>query len=207
VPVSRDRLLTATDLRATGLFAVEGSLAAAAAHLDLFGVAVIGFITALGGGMIRDVLLGDTPPAALRSREYPLVAAVGAGAVIVVYQWADHIPGRLLTGLDAGGLALFAVTGAAKALAHQLNAISATLLGIITGCGGGILRDVLLNEVPTVLRAHIHAVAAALGAALTVLLLRYGRSRPLAFAVGALACVAVRMISVELDWNLPQLGR
>ncbi len=108
--------------------------------------------------------------------------------------------------LDAFGLGLFAVTGAAKANDHELAAAWAVILGAVTGCGGGVIRDVLLNEVPTVLRAHIYAVAALLGAAVTLVMLRLAQPRAVAFTCGVLACVGLRMLSVYLNWNLPHVA-
>lgn len=203
--LDRDRLLAGTDLSGTLVFAVEGSMAGAAARLDVFGVLVIGFVTAVGGGLIRDLLLGETPPAALRSGVYVGVILLGSAIVIGIYGLVNKIPDRVLTTLDAFGLALFAVTGALKAVDKKLHLLPVVMLGVISACGGGVIRDVLLNRVPVVLTAHIYAVAAALGAALTVLLLKAGSSRAVALGVGIAACAGLRIISVEFDWNLPRV--
>ena len=165
--VSADRLLGAFDLAATLIFAVEGARAAVLADLDVFGVLVIAFASSLGGGITRDVLIGDVPPASLRSVRYP-ATAFGAGMlVIAAYHFSDvALTGWGLTAVDAAGLGLFAVTGAAKALDHGMNWLLAVLLvGPSPPWPGGTIRDVLLNEVPAVLRADIYAVAAIFGAA------------------------------------------
>ena len=201
------RLLTGADLLATLLFAVEGATAAALAGADLFGVLVIAFVTALGGGMIRDVVIGDLPVIALRWMRYPAVALFGAAIVFVLYRFVSAIPPGLLVTLDAAGLGLFCVAGAAKALDHRLPALSAALVGAITGCGGGVLRDVLLNQVPIVLREQIYAVAALAGATVMVLLDRAGAPRWLSMSVGAVVALALRLLAVHFGWNLPRVDR
>lgn len=169
-----DRLLTIADLAATLLFAMEGATAAVLGGADLFGILVIAFVTALGGGIIRDVMIGDLPVSAVRWVRYPAVAVAGAVIVIAVYQLLEKIPTEFIVVLDACGLGLFCVAGAAKALDYRLPALSVTLIGTVTGCGGGIIRDVLLNQVPVVLREHIYAVAALTGSAVMVMLDRLG---------------------------------
>lgn len=198
-------MLTTADLAATMLFAVEGGAQAAAAGLDLFGVLVVAFATAVGGGILRDLLLGDVPPAALRSVAYPAVIATGATIVVVLYAGVRAVPAPVLVTLDAAGLALFCVVGATKALDFRVGGVLAVLLGTITGVGGGVLRDLLLREVPTVLRTDIYALAAALGAFVVVVARRSGMPRAAAMAVGALACFALRLVSAAFGWHLPQV--
>lgn len=202
-----DRLLTGADLAATLLFAVEGAAAAVLARADLFGILVIAFVTALGGGIIRDVMIGDLPVSAVRWVRYPAVTLVGAAIVFAVYQAVVRIPPEFIMLLDAAGLGLFCVAGAAKALDYRLPTLSVTLIGTITGCGGGIIRDVLLNQVPVVLRQHIYAVAALTGSAVMVLLDWLGAPRWLSMSLGAFAAFALRVMSVQFNWNLPQLNR
>ncbi|MGD9986882.1 trimeric intracellular cation channel family protein [Pseudonocardia sp.] len=199
------RLLTVADLAATLLFAVEGGALGAAARLDLFGVLVVAFSTAVGGGIIRDLLLGDVPPAALRSVAYPAVIAIGWLLVVVLYSGVRAIPAPVLVTLDAAGLALFCVVGATKALDFKVNPVLAVLLGTITGVGGGVLRDLLLREVPAVLRTDIYALAAGLGAVVLVVGRLAGMPRAAAMAVGAVACLGLRLVGVALDWQLPQV--
>ncbi|RTL66994.1 MAG: trimeric intracellular cation channel family protein [Pseudonocardiaceae bacterium] len=199
------RLLTVADLAATLLFAVEGGALGAAAGLDLFGVLVVASATAVGGGIIRDLLLGDVPPAALRSVAYPAMIAIGWLAVVVLYSGVRAIPAPVLVTLDAAGLALFCVVGAIKALDFKVNPVLAVLLGTITGVGGGVLRDLLLREVPAVLRTDIYAVAAGLGAVVLVVARHFGVPRAAAMAAGAVACLTLRLVSVALGWHLPQV--
>jgi uncharacterized membrane protein YeiH len=193
------------DLAATGLFAVGGARLGAEADLDLFGVLVVAFVSALGGGILRDVLVGDLPPAAFRSVSYELAAVAGAGIVIVWYQLVREIPSGVITPLDAAALGLFCATGTAKGLDVGTNHTLAALLGMITAVGGGVIRDLLLNRVPQVLRVEIYAVAAVVGAAAMVVAVRLEVPRARAMAVGAAVCFTVRMVSVGLDWNLPRV--
>jgi uncharacterized membrane protein YeiH len=206
VRLRADRLLTSIDLAATALFAVEGARRGVLAGLDVFGVIVVASATALGGGILRDLLIGDIPPASLRSVAYP-VAALGAGAAVLgLFLTVGSVPTGMAMGvLDAAGLALFAVTGAVKALDHRMNALLAVLLGTMTGVGGGTIRDVLLDIVPGVLRQEVYAVAAALGAATVVLAARFGARRSTAMVAGAVACFALRVAALHWDWDLPRV--
>ncbi len=202
-----DRLVRGVDLGATGVFALEGGAVGALAHLDVFGVFVLAGVTALGGGILRDLLIGDTPPAAIQAPPY-LVTALGGGAVVVVFfQLVQHIPSWLLTGLDAAGLALFCASGAAKALDFELNPLAAVFMGVITAVGGGVLRDMLLAGVPAVLRVHVYAAAALLGATLVVVGIRRGLPRGPVMLVGGAACFLLRVVSAWQGWNLPHVIR
>lgn len=199
-------VVLAVDLAATLVFAVEGGLAGVAARLDVFGVMVIALVTATGGGMIRDVLIGDTPPRALRTARYVLLGLGGGVLAFVLHQALADVPDILLTTLDAVGLSLFAVSGAGLALEADAHPLTAVLLGTITAVGGGTMRDVLLNEVPVILQANIYAVAAALGASVVVWLSHRGRPRGWSLAAGAAACFTLRMVSVWQGWSLPVAG-
>lgn len=196
-------MLLVLDLLGVAVFAASGALAAVHARLDVFGVAVLAAVTALGGGIVRDVLLGVTPPSTLRQWPYLVVPAVVA---LLVFRWHPAFA-RLRRGvqlLDALGLALFVTTGTTVALAAGAPAVTAGLIGVITGVGGGVLRDVLLNEVPTVLRREIYAIAAACGAAVVVAGDRLGLpATPV--ALGAALLVAVlRVLALWRRWNAPQ---
>src|ERR1044071_7445713 len=160
-------LLVAFDLGGTFVFALSGATAGVKNRLDLFGVLVLSFAAGNAGGIARDLLIGAVPPAAINDWRY-LAASLLAGLVTF---WRSSAIARLRSPVllfDAAGLALFAVAGAQKALALGLNPVMAALLGMLTGIGGGMTRDVLLAEIPTVLRADIYAVAAPVGAAVGV---------------------------------------
>ena len=201
-----DLLLPVLDFAGTFLFGLEGALSAMAGHLDFFGVMVLSFCTALGGGIIRDLLIGAVPPNAVRDWRYGVIAFAGGGTSVLFSHFVQEIPFSLMATLDAGGLALFAVAGATKALDYKIHPFLAILMGTITGVGGGTVRDVLLARVPTVLRADIYATAALLGAALFVAG-KYGKLSPQwAALLGATACFALRMVAISRHWNLPALG-
>jgi uncharacterized membrane protein YeiH len=198
------RLILLLDLAGTFVFAVEGAALAMAARLDVFGVMVISFATALGGGIVRDVLIAAAPPQALRDWRYP-VTAFAAGLVTFGFHPAlRQIPDAALIALDAGGLALFAVAGAEKSLSLGMNGLAAVLMGGVTGVGGGVMRDVLLNKVPAILRTDIYATAALAGAAILVASQKAGLAPRWSAALGASSCFGLRLVAVWLHWNLPQ---
>ena len=195
-------LVVAADLAGTFVFGVEGASAAMLAHLDLFGVMVLAFTTALGGGVIRDVLMGSLPPSALRGWSYATTAFVAAALAFVI-EPQRLISRDILIPLDAAGLALFAVAGTEKALDARIHPVSVVLLGTITGVGGGTLRDVFLAQVPAVLRVDVYATAALLGAVVLLACRRMGLPPTAAAVAGGIACFALRLISVWQHWQLP----
>jgi len=160
-------LVLILDLGGTFAFALSGAMAGIRRHLDVFGVLVLSFAAASFGGILRDLLIGAVPPAALIDWRY-LAIAVAAG--LIAFFWSSLIEKlRNPVGvLDAMGLAFFAVAGTEKALTFGLSPVMAALLGMLTGIGGGVARDVLLAEVPAVLRSDLYAVAALAGAAIVV---------------------------------------
>jgi uncharacterized membrane protein YeiH len=199
----RDHLLLVIDLIGTALFAAEGATTGVHARLDLLGVLVVAFVTALGGGILRDLLLGAVPPSSIRDWRYA-ATALGAGMAVFVLRTPIAASGEgWVQVLDAAGLSLFAVAGAAKAIDFGIHPLLATMLGGLTGVGGGTMRDVLLTQVPTVLRADIYAAAALLGAAVTVAIRRSGRRPLVADLSGIAVCFATRMLAVHFHWNLP----
>lgn len=193
----------AIDLLGSFAFAISGATVGVRRGLDLFGVLVLSFAAATAGGIARDAMIGATPPAALVDWRYLAVAS--AAGMLAFYRYATverlRNPVQLF---DAIGLGLFAVNGAAKAIAHGVGPTGAVLLGILTGIGGGIARDVLVAEIPTVLRrVELYATAAALGAGVVVV----GQSlalppTPLAIA-GASSCFALRFLAIRRGWKLP----
>ena len=205
-PTRLRSLIALLDIAGTFVFAVEGALAAIRSHLDLLGVLVLSFVTALGGGVIRDLIIGATPPSAFRDRRYSLTAFAAAVVTFLLFEHVERIPIGLLQTLDAAGLALFAVAGAEKALAWKIDPFIAVLLGGITGVGGGTIRDVLLARVPLVLHADVYATAALVGAGIVV----GGRAlrvpAPAAAIAGGVACFALRLVSLQLHWALPKAG-
>jgi uncharacterized membrane protein YeiH len=199
-------LFTLVDLAGTFAFAISGATAARRAHLDLFGILAIAFITACGGGIARDLCLGAIPPVGLSDWRYLATAVVASLLTIVAYRGVERLtyPVRLF---DAMGLGLFAVYGAHKALMLGHNAEMAILLGMMTAIGGGVARDVLLARVSIVLEQEIYALAAFAGAALAVIGERYEWPAVWATWLPILFCFGLRFLSLRLHWNLPRFGR
>lgn len=202
----RTMLLRGADLGGTFVFAIEGALAAIEGHLDVMGVMVLAFVSALGGGIIRDVLIGATPPVAIRDWRYAVVTFSGGAAAFLLDPHARGIPASLVVTLDAAGLALFAVAGTQKAVLHGIAPLGAALLGTVTAVGGGVVRDVLLAQVPGVLRTEIYATAALAGSAAMLLERRLGLSATAAAAMGGGLCFVLRLVSVWQRWHLPVAG-
>jgi uncharacterized membrane protein YeiH len=199
-------LLLAIDLIGTFVFAVEGASAAVQGNLDILGLMVLAFATALGGGIIRDVLIGAVPPNSIRDWRYPSIAFLGGAVVFFQSSFVNRVPPSLVITLDAAGLALFAVAGAAKALDYDIHPFLAILMGGITGVGGGTIRDVLLARIPSVLRSDVYAAAALAGAAAMVLALKLKLRPAIATAIGIAVCFGLRMIAVHQHWNLPKVA-
>jgi uncharacterized membrane protein YeiH len=200
-----DRLLLVLDLLGTFVFAVEGAMAAIGGQFDALGVLVLSFSTALGGGIVRDVLLGALPAAAVINWRYPLLAFSGGALVFMLHPFVARIPMPLLAGLDAIGLSLCAVAGAEKALTRGVHPFMAMLMGAVNGVGGGTIRDVLMARSPNVLHSDVYAVAAMIGAAAMIGSQKAGVRPLVATVTGALVCFAVRMVAVWQHWNLPRL--
>ena len=200
-------MLLALDLLGTFAFALNGAMTAVrAAHLDIVGVITLGMITAVGGGILRDVLLDDLPPTTFLDWRYLAVAAAGGLIVFWFSRGLSRFSGPI-DALDAAGLSLFAVTGAAKALELGAGPVQAVILGTLTGVGGGTLRDVLIRRVPAVLSSGLYAIPALVGAALATLASEAGVDRILGVpaAVGAAAvCFAIRMIGLHRGLDAPR---
>ncbi|WP_158941395.1 trimeric intracellular cation channel family protein [Granulicella sp. S190] len=201
----QDVVLLAVDLVGTFVFAVEGALAGMYAGLDVFGLLVLSFVTALGGGTIRDLLIGAIPPNSIRDWRYGATAFAGGGAVFFFHPLIQRVPVHLMITLDAAGLALFAVAGVGKALEFGITPLLAIILGAVTGAGGGTVRDVLLAQVPGVLHSDVYAAAALAGAAVVVMGLKVKLPRGLAMSLGAGACFVLRMVAAWRHWNLPKV--
>ena len=195
-------LLLVLDLIGTFVFALSGATAGVKRQLDMFGVLVLSFVVGNVGGITRDLLIGAVPPAAISDWRY-LAASIFAG--MVTFCWPTSIE-RLRNPVlvfDGAGLALFAVSGAQKALAFGLNPVMAALMGMLTGIGGGMARDILLAEIPVVLRTDLYAIAALAGAAVVVIGdVMHLPTVALAVA-GAVVCFALRLMAIHWGWRLP----
>lgn len=199
-------LLLVLDLVGTFVFAVSGAMAGVERRFDVFGVLVLSFVVATFGGITRDVLIGTVPPAALTDWRYLAISMV---AGVITFYWhssIDRLQHPLLI-FDAMGLSTFAVSGAEKALIHGLGPWMAALLGMLTGIGGGMARDLLLARVPTVLRADIYATAAFAGA-VVVMLGHTLRLPPVPVTIaGAGLCFGLRTVAIRRRWQLPTADR
>jgi len=195
-------LLMAFDLGGTFVFALSGATAGAKHRLDLFGVLVLSFAAGNSGGVARDVMIGAAPPVAISDWRYIAVSVLAGLITFYWYRLISRLRSPVLV-FDAAGLALFAVSGTSKALAFDVGPAGAMLLGVLTGIGGGIVRDVLVREIPTVLRTELYAVAALVGAAVVVI----GRMLHVpAFAAalaGAVLCFGLRFMAMRRGWQLP----
>ena len=198
-----ETLVLILDLVGTFVFALSGATLGVRRRLDIFGVLVLSFIAATAGGITRDLLIGATPPVALVNWSYLVVACL---AGLLTFRWFADIE-RLRNPVqvfDAVGLALFAVLGADKALAAGLGPVGAVMLGMLTGVGGGIVRDVLVAEVPHVLQRELYAVAALLGATVVVVGHVAGWPPAPAAIAGAVVCFVVRWLAIRRGWHLPR---
>ena len=194
-------LLLILNLIGTFVFGLSGGMAGVRARLDLFGAVVLGIVVGITGGTIRDVLIG-IPPSTFRDWRYLAVAA-GAGLVTAVARPGIDRFQRPIDVLDAAGLGLFCVTGAATALAHRLGVVDCIILGAITGIGGGMLRDILVREIPTVLRGGLYAIPALVGAGIVVTAYHLGDHTLTFPIVGAGVCFVMRLAGLRYGITLP----
>ncbi|MEX3786209.1 trimeric intracellular cation channel family protein [Paraburkholderia sp. BR14374] len=193
---------TILDLIGTFVFAISGAVAARQRRLDLFGIVVIAFMVACGGGIVRDVCIGAIPPAGLSNWRYLATALAAAAVTILAYPQVRRLRQPVLF-FDAIGLGLFAVSGAQKALTYGHNAELAILLGVVSAVGGGVMRDVVLSRVPAILEREIYASAALFGAAVQVGFAYAGWTDWWTPWFATLACVMVRLASLRYGWRLP----
>ncbi len=195
-------LLSVLDFCGTFVFAISGATAGVRRRLDLFGVLVLSFAAANSGGITRDLLIGASPPVAVEDWRYAAVSLLAGIFIFYGSSVVERLKNPVLI-FDAAGLALFAVAGAEKALSYGLHPAPAALLGMLTGIGGGIVRDILLAEIPLVLRAELYAVAGLAGATVVVLGDRLSVPSSLAAFLGAALCFGLRVAAVRRGWHLP----
>jgi len=194
--------LVVLDLIGIFVFAISGALVAVRKELDLFGVLVLAGTTGLGGGFLRDVLIGATPPAALADWRY-LTVPVAAGLLTF---WFHPTLGRMersVNVFDAFGLALFCVTGTVKAAEYGLGPAPAALMGMVTGIGGGMARDVLAGRVPVIFRGELYATPALAGAVVAAVLHEFGLPFSLIALLGGSLCLLWRLLAIRRDWRAP----
>jgi uncharacterized membrane protein YeiH len=195
-------LLLTLDLLGTFVFALSGAAAGVKKKLDAFGVGVLAFVAGNAGGVARDLLIGAVPPAAIDDWRYVAVSLAAGAVTFVWYPNVNRLQPIVLL-FDAAGLGLFAVAGTQKALAVGINPFVSALLGMLTGIGGGVLRDLLVNEIPVVLRADLYALAALAGAAIVVGGHLAHWPPAATTIVGAILCFVIRLLAIRRGWSLP----
>lgn len=198
--------VVALDLIGTFVFALSGGIAGVRHRLDLFGVLVLSFAAATAGGIARDLMIGAVPPASLSDWRYVLVSVLAGFSSFYGHTLLNRVRSPVMV-FDAAGLSVFAVSGAFKALALNLNPVAAVLLGALTGIGGGIARDILVREIPRVLRSELYAVAALVGASFVVIGETLRMPSAAVALAGGFACLMLRLIAIRRGWNLPAAPR
>ena len=197
----------------TAAFAVSGAMIAVDKGMDLFGVIFLAVITALGGGTLRDILIGHFPPRMFTNYQYVLLAVIFAVLVFLIaktfkerYFVREHVIEQINNVFDAIGLGVFAVSGARIGMeaGFETNVFLITFLGMTTAIGGGMIRDMLISEIPFVLKKHIYAVAAIVGALSFAILCNMGASSALSYALGWMITTTVRLLATVFKWNLPK---
>ncbi|MEM2663314.1 trimeric intracellular cation channel family protein [Metallosphaera sedula] len=197
-------ILSALNLVGIVSFSISGSLKAFEKKLDLLGVFVLGFSTALAGGIIRDILLGIYPPTNLRVMDYPLLAILGSVLAVFFYRYIENLSKALLIA-DAIGLGTFTATGAEIAIEHGLNVIGVAILASITAVGGGVVRDLLSNEVPSVLKRDFYATPTILGG--LIFYPSYSLLGGSSALISTFVFVTVlRIVAILRKWELPKVG-
>lgn len=209
-------LLLIFDIMGTLSFAVSGAFVAIRRHMDIFGVSVLAIATATGGGILRDLIIGRVPPQAFMDPRYVAIAAAAGLICFLVMYLHPRLPQKVTTAydmvmfwFDTLGVAAFTVDGVAVAEGngHSDNLFLVVFLGVITGVGGGLIRDVLASRVPEVFQKHVYALASILGALVAGLLSRWGVGDQISVISGFLVIVLLRILAAHFRWNLPRVGR
>jgi uncharacterized membrane protein YeiH len=190
------------EIAGTVAFAISGSFSAMQKRLDVFGVMIMGFVTAIGGGTIRDVLIGDTPVSWMR--DYQLLLIILATVVVTIFfkKYIKTLKTTLFL-FDALGLGLFTIIGTQKGMSAGLNPGICVALGTITGCFGGVIRDILLNDIPLIFRKEIYATACIIGGTLYVLLINH-MDADMVKIIAVIVVCAIRIVAVKYKLSLPK---
>ncbi|AIU67812.1 membrane protein [Vibrio coralliilyticus] len=196
-------LLYSVDLFGTAIFAVSGVLLAGRLKMDPFGVAVLGSVTAIGGGTIRDMALGATPVFWITDTNYLWTILITCLLTMIIVRRPKRLAWWILPVCDAIGLAVFVGIGVDKTMAYQDSALVAIIMGVITGCGGGIIRDVLAREVPMVLRSEVYATACIIGGVFHTTALAMGHDPDTAFLAGVFSTLLIRLGAIRWHLSLP----
>ncbi|MEM3676513.1 MAG: trimeric intracellular cation channel family protein [Thermoplasmataceae archaeon] len=197
-----DYLLLILNLMGTFVFGISGAIAGVRHKTDIFGVIVLSYVAANAGGILRDLIIGAIPPATITQWWYIVAAFVPGPLVFYFYPVVQRLDHPVLV-FDAAGLSLFAVSGSLKALQYHINPLASILLGIVTAVGGGASRDVLVGEIPAVLRTDIYAVAALAGSSILVITYLANVPSYIGAIAGASLCFVIRILSIHFKWRLP----
>ena len=204
-----DRFILIVELIGTMAFAASGAMTGIKKNMDIFGVCILGLTTAVGGGVIRDLILGNTPPATFQDPIYATVAILTSLVLFLpgvrrLLMWDPALYDLCLFLMDTAGLGIFTVVGTRVAYAHEPRATLFLLafVGVITGVGGGVLRDVMAGDTPYIFVKHIYACASLVGAVICGLLWHYA-GEGLSMLAGAAAVFLIRGLSAHFRWNLP----
>lgn len=187
----------------TAVFAVSGVLLAGRLKMDPFGVFVLAAVTAIGGGTIRDVILGATPVFWILDTTYMWIILITSFLAMVLIRHPKRLPWYVLPVCDAIGLGVFVAIGVEKALLYQDSYLIAIFMGVLTGCGGGIIRDILAREIPMVLRREVYATACIAGGTVHVIFLQLAASHSQALIAGAITTLAIRLTAIKWHLSLP----
>ncbi|MER5889794.1 trimeric intracellular cation channel family protein [Streptomyces sp. NPDC001941] len=195
----------ALDLAGIFVFAISGALLAVRKNFDVFGIAVLAEVTALGGGLFRDLVIGAVPPAAFTDLGYFVMPLVASVFVFFLHPQVERIQGSVNV-FDAAGLGLFCVTGTTKAYDYGLGLTASALMGLATAVGGGVLRDVLANEVPSLLRwdRDLYAVPAIVGSTIIVLCIRFDCLNGFTTALAVISGFGLRLAAMRFHWRAPR---
>ncbi|TVL94254.1 trimeric intracellular cation channel family protein [Streptomyces sp. SAJ15] len=193
------------DLAGIFVFAISGALLAVRKNFDVFGMAVLAEATALGGGLLRDLVIGAVPPAAFTDLGYFLMPLVATVLVFFLHPQVERINGAVLV-FDAAGLGLFCVAGTTKAYEYGLSLTFSAVLGLVTAAGGGVLRDVLANEVPSLLRwdRDLYAVPAIVGSTMAALLIHFEQLNAVNSSIAAATAFVLRLLAMRFGWRAPR---
>ncbi len=198
----KEEIFTIIDIVGTAAFSISGVFAGMKKKLDLFGIFIVAFITAIGGGTIRDILIGDFPVSWMRTGNYSIVILVSAAVALLFYKVINNYEKTLML-FDSIGLGFFTVLGIKKAMAFGFSPGLCVALGTITACFGGLIRDIILNEIPHILHKEIYATACIIGGAVFLLLNRTSLSPEITDVIVILLIVLIRLVAIRKNWSLP----
>ena len=197
---------TLIDMFGTAAFSISGVFAAMERRLDIFGILVIAFVTAIGGGTIRDVMIGDFPVTWMRSANYSIVIFISAG-IAILFNKLDKDYGRILLLFDSIGLGFFTIVGIRKGIQFDFSIGLCIAVGTITACFGGLVRDIILNQIPHILHKEIYATACIFGGTIYFILLRTNLNQTALDLICVSMVVIIRLLAVKYKWSLPSLYR